>query len=500
MSATSGFNDSTPEGSRYVCHACIGDEILTKQVEDEGTPAECTYCQLTKPALTLEGLSARIHRVLENHFEPIQIEKDDNSEQLRSYLEDVEAVIERIAGLEPVITKDVTNHLYHTVGMTQSADKEQDNPYSPEAWYVEREPDTSGFRLAWRDFKEEIHSRARFLGDTTQANLDRIFEDLTSLRTHWDRPIIREIKPGDEDSSVWRGRPVDSLEKLQKILESPSKEIGPPPPEKAKAGRMNAEGIPVFYGALEEETCVAEVRAPVGSLVVLGKFELLHPINILDLDTLSDAYSKTSYFDPHYAEEISRERFLGELVEEINRPVMPQEEVREYLATQVVSEYLANRTEPRLHGMMFRSSQTGGEGHNLVLFNWASSVGAHQPRPNTGLRVLVPRRPGILPPGTESSKTLVLETRPAEAKGGNEDAVQDSAGNHSEDHGAGENSLLELDVGSIKVVQINRVQPDYETLQVVRIHYVTPDAIRFHFDFPPPQVTVSRRNQSQTTE
>ena len=483
-----------PTEPQFVCHDCIGDKVLAKQVEEEGTPAECSYCQLSKPALTIADLSDRIHQVLEEHFESIQLEsevpEDPSLEQLRASL-DVETVIDRIADLQPGIAKDVTDHLFNTVGMTVATENGEENPYSPGTLYVERETDTSDLRLAWGDFKDEIHSRARFFGDTTQARLDRIFAGLTSLRTHWDRPVIREIKPGEEESFVWRGRALDSPEQLQKVLESPSKEIGPPPSEKAKAGRMNAEGIPVFYGALEEETCVSEVRAPVGSLVVLGKFELLNPINILDLAALADVYSKISYFAPNYAEGRSRERFLGELVEEINRPVMPHEEMREYLATQVVSEHLANRIEPRLHGMMFRSSQTGGKGHNLVLFAWASSVEAYEPPTNTGLRVVVPRRPGILPPGTEPAKTLVLQTGPAKALGETQGSAEDSAANGSGDHVNSGNPLLNLDIASIKVVQINRVQPEYETLQLRRVHYISATA-----EFGPitGSVTLSVRN------
>ena len=86
------------------------------------------------------------------------------------------------------------------------------------------------------------------------------------------------------------------------ILASLSSQLGPPPSDKATAGRMNAEGIPVFYGALEEETCVSEVRAPVGSFLVLVKFDLLNPIRVLDLNALSIVYSDFSHFDPNYAE------------------------------------------------------------------------------------------------------------------------------------------------------------------------------------------------------
>ena len=129
---------------------------------------------------------------------------------------------------------------------------------------------------------------------------------------------------------------------------------------------MNAEGIPVFYGALDERTCVAEIRAPVGSYVVLGEFELLARVSILDLTALSIPYSGVSHFDPDYTEVRSREKFLLEWVQEISRPVIPQEEAREYLASQVVADYLANRVDPRLDGMIFNSSQTGGAGRNLV--------------------------------------------------------------------------------------------------------------------------------------
>ena len=76
---------------------------------------------------------------------------------------------------------------------------------------------------------------------------------------------------------------------------------------------MNAEGIPVFYGALEDETCVSEVRAPVGSFVVLVKFDLLKPIRVLDLEALSKVYSEYSHFDPNYIEKRNRERFLARI-------------------------------------------------------------------------------------------------------------------------------------------------------------------------------------------
>ena len=56
------------KGPQYVCHACIGDRFLAKQVEQEGIREECTYCRATNTAITLADLSNRIHCVLEEHF------------------------------------------------------------------------------------------------------------------------------------------------------------------------------------------------------------------------------------------------------------------------------------------------------------------------------------------------------------------------------------------------------------------------------------------------
>ena len=486
------------EEPQYVCHGCIADLFLARQVEKEGTREECTYCRATKTALTLADLSNRIHCVLEEHFEPIL--QDDLPEQFRQGLDDAETVVEKVAGIEQCIAADVRENLFNRIAQTVNVLEGEENPYSLGMLYVEREADTSGFRSAWWDFKEDIRSRARFFGGTTEATLDRIFEDLASLRTLWGSSVVREIKPGDRDSSFWRARTAHSEPGIKSILGTLSSQLGPPPSDKATAGRMNAEGIPVFYGALEEETCVSEVRAPVGSFVVLVKFDLLNPIRVLDLKALSIVYSDFSHFDPAYNEKRSRERFLHELVGEISRPVMPHEEVREYIATQIVSEYLANRVEPPLDGIIFGSAQTGGVGHNIVLFNGAHSIEAYEPRPGTGLRLRTPIQPGIPPPGTDSSQDLLIQIEPERADGEPERSVEDPATSVPETNGNHGDSILRLDPQSVKVLAISGVKYESKSLTLNRDYNVSGSTIRLHFDVPTPKVTVSRRKQDQNQE
>ena len=485
-----------PEGSQYVCHACIGDKFLAKQVEKEGTREECTYCRVTNNAFALADLSNRIHRVLEEHFIPVP--ECDVPEQFRQDSDDVATVIEKVAGIEQGIAAHVRENLFNRLAQTVNVVEGEENPYSDGMLYLEREVDTSGLRSAWWDFKEEIRCRARFFGATTAAILDRIFGNLASLGTFWGKPVVREIKPGDRDSSFWRARTAHSGPEIESILETLRSQLGSPPSNKATAGRMNAEGIPVFYGALEEETCVSEVRAPVGSFVVLVKFDLLSPICVLDLNALSIVYSDFSHFDPKYIEKRSRERFLKELVGEMSRPVMPHEEAREYIATQIVSEYLANRVEPRLHGIIFSSAQTGGGGHNIVLFNGAHSVEADEPGP--GLRVRIPPWPGIQQPGTESSKDSLIQTEPQRATAETEPSVEDPTTVDPETQGNHGDSILRLDPQSLKILKICGVKYKSKPLPLNRDHRVSGGTIMFHFYVSTPEVTVFRRNQDQDQE
>ena len=498
MPINTGDISLKPGEPQYVCHACIRDKFLAEQVEKEGTRAECTYCRATKTAFTLADLSYRIHQVLKGHFIPVS--EDDIPEQFRQGLNDTETVIEEIAGLEQSIAADVREYLFNRLDRTVNVAKREENPYNRWMLYVERETDTSDLRSAWWDFKEEIRSRARFFGAITVATLDKIFEDLASLRTYWDKPVIREIQPGDGDSSFWRARTAHSEPETKSILESLSSQLGPPPSDKATAGRMNSEGIPVFYGALEEETCVSEVRAPVGSFVVLVKFDLLNPIRVLDLNALSNVYSDFSHFDPNYIEKRSRERFLEGLVGEMSRPVMPHEEAREYIATQMVSEFLANRVEPRLHGIIFNSAQTGSSGHNVVLFNGVRSVEACEAASVPGLRVRMPIQPGVPPPGTESSQGLLIQTEPQRAIRETELGVEDSTTIDQETPGSHGNSILRLDPQSLKVLAISGVKYEAQALPVNRDHHVSAGAARFHFDIPIAKVTISRSNENQDQE
>jgi hypothetical protein len=62
------------------------------------------------------------------------------------------------------------------------------------------------------------------------------------------------------------------------------------------------------------------------------------------------------------------------LVAELTKPVMPEEENFEYLPTQIVAEYLAEKIKPNIDGIIFSSSQTQNDERNIILFHNSCAV------------------------------------------------------------------------------------------------------------------------------
>src|SRR3546814_17538521 len=115
------------------------------------------------------------------------------------------------------------------------------------------------------------------------------------------------------------------------MLRQPVLQLGPLPPGRGQGGRLNAPGIPGFYGAIDEATCIAEIRPPVGAHVVVGRFEVLRPLHLLDLRALENLSPQANPFAPQFEAKRDRAHFLRSLGEQISRPVLPGAETPGYL-------------------------------------------------------------------------------------------------------------------------------------------------------------------------
>ena len=220
-------------------------------------------------------------------------------------------------------------------------------------------------------------------------------------------------------------------------------------------------------------TCIAEVRAPVGSSVVMARFRFLRTVRLLDLEALRCVYFGGSHFDPDYEEHRGRAEFLGSLVGELSKPVMPVDESTEYLMTQAVAEYLASRVAPSLDGIVFRSSQTGGDGRNLLLFSGSCGVEPDLAGPNTDVRVYIPTASQ-----EDWQESIVVSERVPQDHQPKAPPIEGSE--EPSDHDrllacldqpfcqCSSEPTLRIDLDSVKVLNIKAVRYDYLCQSVVR--------------------------------
>lgn len=369
------------EESILVCYACIGDPFLSKEARQIGESKTCNHCGSVRESIPLHELAERIDKVLQLYFK-LTPENPSNEDEFLERMgirhwyrkgEPVSSVIAGIADVKDEVAEAVRNRLYRDYERW-AYEYDRENPYHHGACYEDRVADPGRFLRIWEEYVQTLCSDKPILTPQAKSALDEIFGDLDSYPTFTNEPIVREIRAGGEDRFVWRARQAKSKEELEKFLKSPVEKIGPPPPCMIKGGRMNAAGVSMFYGAFEKNTCIAEIRALVGSPMVIAQFELIRDVKLLDFNSLASIDDEPMYFDPEYAERRSRAAFFRWLDERIGRPVMPLDEKVEYAPTQMMAEYLASKDYPHFDGVIYRSSQTDGDGLNLALFKHASGV------------------------------------------------------------------------------------------------------------------------------
>ena len=154
---------------------------------------------------------------------------------------------------------------------------------------------------------------------------------------------------------VFRGRPNDTG-----MPRTMFKDLTAPPVEAAKENRMSATGISMFYGALDSDTPVNEIRNyEPGAVIDLGEFILKKELIVVDLFKIP---VRLSFWMPQYYLEY---KFLKQFHSEITKPITQNAGI-EYVPTQIFTEYIRFMNDKHIDGIIYKSSLTGKK--NIVLF------------------------------------------------------------------------------------------------------------------------------------
>ncbi len=374
---------SEDDEHKRICCECVREAFLSQQIEKEGQAGECSYCGETLASIPIEELADRIETAFADHYVrtanyPESWQERAMADRESSYVwqregQPVHDAVEAAASIPSEAVADVLEILDNRYGDFDSAAMGEETEFSGETYYEEKGASAQAWHEEWRNFEQSLKTEARFFSRSAAELLARVFGQVDTLKTKPRHPLVVEVGPGRKLTHLYRARVFQSEGRLEEALCRPDLHLGSPPARLASAGRMNARGISVFYGATNAAVALAEVRPPVGSKVAIANFEITRRLRLLDLTALDGVQDGGSIFDPSLKGRLERVAFLQTLRERMTRPVMPDDEAFDYLATQAVADFLATENEPRLDGIIFGSAQAK-TGRNVVLFHKAARV------------------------------------------------------------------------------------------------------------------------------
>lgn len=369
-------------GEKLICCNCVGSTGLSKIISAKGKRKKCLYCRNINQSITLNEFTDIVEKTFAEHFrqtlnEPTSLEERliNDKESDYSWEPEGEPFVYALANtalLDDPIALDVQKILEDRY--TSYYDYEAGHPYDDNSYYEMIEFHDPAWDTEFEEIQESIRTQRRHFNSPVKKFLDLVFGGITSLKTRNDKPIIIEAGPGFKIASLHRARVLQSDSKLLAALENPEDELGPPPPRLATAGRMNASGVSVFYGAINPEISISEVRPPITSFVLLGEFNIVRKLKLLNIDGLRDTFVRESIFDTAYKTKLREAYFVKRISNLMARPILPGEESFEYILTQVVADYIADYQEIKFDGILYPSVQSSRSVSNVVLFHDASRI------------------------------------------------------------------------------------------------------------------------------
>lgn len=466
---------------KNLCHQCVGERFLGDEIRVQGKKVSCSYCGRITESYRISQIAERMEEVFKQHFFRTSDQPTDwqysmlkDKELSYDWERDGERIIYAImnaANIPEAAANDIQQILEEQYSDFDAAVSGEETEFSSDSYYQEKEVDDWHWQKEWREFERSMKSEARFFNREAANHLKKIFDGIDQMKTQDDRSLIIDAGPATSFTEIYRARVFQADDKIKEALIRPDLHLGSPPSKCANAGRMNAHGISVFYGANDPRVALAEVRPPVGSRVAVARFEIVKPLRLLDLTALSAVSTTGSIFDPAFAGLLERVKFLRSLSERITKPVMPDDEPFEYIVTQAVADFLANESTMQIDGIMFPSVQTAGLLNNIVLFHKSAKVKqidlpkgteieasrAYEDEDGSQVYSVVEKVPPEIEKDDEKTNTQSFENLPREDVG---DLERQPSDNHL--------STLRIDLNSVMVHTIMAVEFTTEDHKVSR--------------------------------
>lgn len=351
-----GYNSQ----SGYVCPECIEEKYLSEYIKENGEKDECSYCYEMTSVVPLETIIEMILSGLNAEYED-PVNSVGYCSQEGGYLLPVqdtqEVLIDHSIGWK--VIEDISNSILYEQWIKH-------DPYSDER-HVE-------LLSIWGTFSHQVKHHIRYMFLQTDKKklvnpddgfyyvneptisephkiLGYIGEEVSELG------LIRSIPQG---TVIYRARATKADQEF-----NCAKDLGAPPLEMAVyANRLSPKGISMFYGSLDDKTCVEEIKENCENeyCFIVSSWKTVKDINILDLADLPEI---PSLFDEDNRWNRTPLIFLNEFMDDFSKPIIKDDrEHIEYVPTQIVTEYFRHMYHidhsDDIHGIFYPSSRCSG--------------------------------------------------------------------------------------------------------------------------------------------
>jgi hypothetical protein len=346
--------------NKVCCVKCFDTAEIKAFIEDFDTIGKCDYCgtkraNIAEISEVAEFIRAGVERVYEDAVHSVGWDSAEGG-----YLLSTTDLDDILSGWDIFSTKlDDPTNLLHDLGFFDGTPYVRKDPYGPISG---GEEDIA----KWEDFCKQVKSDRRFTILVRPRHIDPLEEsEHPSVFMHdmvkW---MFQELAAGiDPSVTIYRARLVQSSEQVGHTG------LTSPPSSLARNNRMSPAGISFFYGTLDPDTAIAEVRPSIADRVAVASFHPCKNLHILDFSNIppeTSPFREDYYF--HLEEFILP--FLARFAEDISKPIRLDDAFVDYVPTQIFTEYIrffeSDENDP-VNGLVYKSSMRK-DGKYIVLF------------------------------------------------------------------------------------------------------------------------------------
>ena len=349
-----------PKSDKFVCATCLEDQALQDFANLRGEACECDYCGQTPTTaivLPLDELTRFMREAIAQEYCSPEVNAPWDNEEDRYYVKTYEY-----------------DKLLYEIGFKVSNQKlmaDISASFADQLWCRrkwEQLTPSKRWSYGWDQFQHVVKHQRRYTfwhceddgelpGHPDHLPPSQMLAELQSVINGM--KLVQSYRAG---TVVWRLQAHSKCE----VLSAPERFTSPPIENATQPNRMSPPGVPMFYGAGDFKTALAEVvdfnDPDTKNQAVSGaQFQSVVPLNFLCLTSIP---TPPSFFSPDGPTRCHQIEFLKKFAKDLSQPIEKDGRQHiQYIPTQVFTEFVRHVMKgPNgvpVHGIWYSSSRNG---------------------------------------------------------------------------------------------------------------------------------------------